>query len=210
MAATSSRSWSTDTGRGTTETAHSGWVNIDSGAPLEPADDSIPALAPDAAGGWHNAAQVVTFSAADGGADAVSGMAGIEYDLDGAATCRTRRRSSSARGSHAVRYRAVDRAGNVEDAHDAFVNLDLTAPSISSSADGDVAWHDGDDVTLTSGDTGGSGLDRNDTRAGTSGTWTDVSGDSFAIPAAWRERAGRPTSTRPSTGPVTRPSAVAP
>ena len=155
------------------------------GAPLS-SDDSIPALAPDAAGGWQNTAQVVTLSATDVGADPVSGVAGIEYDLDGAGYVPyTAPFVVVAEGSHTLLYRAVDKAGNVEDAHAAFVNIDLTAPSISSSADADASWHDGDvDVTLTSGDTGGSGLDRTQYRAGTSGTWTDVSGDSFAIPAA--------------------------
>ena len=64
-----------------------------------------------------------------------------------------------AQGSHTLSYRAVDRAGNIETAHDAFINLDLTAPAISSSADGDTTWHKADvDVTLTRGDSGGSGL----------------------------------------------------
>ena len=76
------RYWSTDVA-GNTETAHSGWVNIDGDAPHS-SDASTPALALDALSGWQNASQVVALSAADTGAGAVSGVAGIEYDLDGA------------------------------------------------------------------------------------------------------------------------------
>ena len=84
-----------------------------------------------------------------------------------------------------MRYRAVDRAGNVEAAHDAFVNLDLTAPQVSSSADGDAAWHNADvDVTLTSGDEGGSGLAAVQYRRAGEPAWTDVTGAGFTVAAA--------------------------
>ena len=112
--------WSTDVA-GNTEATHHGWVNIDGDAPSS-SDASTPALALDSVSGWHNAAQFVTLSAADTGTGAVSGVARIEYDLDGAGyvpyvapfLVGTQR-------SHTVRFRAVDRAGNVEAAHDAFV-----------------------------------------------------------------------------------------
>ena len=60
--------WSTDVA-GNIEAAHSGWVNIDGDAPSS-SDASTPALALDSLSGWHNAAQVVTLSAADAGAGA--------------------------------------------------------------------------------------------------------------------------------------------
>ena len=176
--------WSTDIA-GNSETAHSGWVNIDGDAPSS-SDASIPALALDSLSGWHNAAQFVTLSAADAGAGAVSGVARIEYDLDGAGYAPyVAPFLVGAEGSHTVRFRAVDRAGNVEDAHDAFVNLDLSAPTISSSADGDVAWHKDDvGVTLTSGDEGGSGLAAVQYRRAGETTWTDLSGGGFTAAAA--------------------------
>ena len=176
--------WSTDIA-GNSESAHSGWVNIDGDAPGS-SDASTPALALDSLSGWHNAAQFVTLSATDTGAGAVSGVARIEYDLDGAGYVPyTAPFLVGAEGSHTVRFRAVDRAGNVEDAHDACVNLDLSAPTISSSADGDSAWHAGDvDVTVTAGDEGGSGLAAVQYRRAGETAWLDVSGSGFTIPAA--------------------------
>ena len=176
--------WSTDIA-GNIEAAHHGWVNIDGDAPSS-GDASTPALAPDALTGWRAAAQFVTLSATDSGAGAVSGVARIEYDLDGVGYVPyVTPFLIGAEGSHTLRFRAVDRAGNVEDAHDAFVNLDLSAPTISSSADGDVTWHTDDvDVTLTSGDDGGSGLAAVQYRRAGESAWTDVSGAGFTIPAA--------------------------
>ena len=176
--------WSADVA-GNTEAAHNGCVNIDGDAPSS-SDASTPALALDSLSGWRNAAQFVTLSAADSGAGAVSGVARIDYDLDGAGYVPyVAPFLVGAEGSHTLRFRAVDRAGNVEDAHDAFVNLDLSAPTISSSADGDAAWHtDRVNVTLTSGDEGGSGLAVVQYRRAGETTWTDVTGAGFAIPAA--------------------------
>lgn len=176
--------WSTDAA-GNAESAHTGWVNIDSGAPVSN-DSSSPALALDAVSGWHNTAQLVTLSAADVGSGPVSGLAGIEYDLDDAGYVPyTAPFVVSGERSHTLLYRAVDRAGNVEVAHTAFVNIDATAPTVTSSADADASWHSSDvEVTLTTGDGSGSGVDKAQYRAGTSGAWTDVSGDSFMIPAA--------------------------
>ncbi len=178
------RYWSTDVA-GNTETAHSGWVNIDGDAPYS-SDASTPALALEATSSWRNAGQFVTLSAADPGSGAVSGVAGIEYDLDHAGYVPyTLPFVVGAEGSHTLSYRAVDRAGNTEEAHDAFLNLDLTAPTISSSADGDAAWHNADvAVTLTAGDAGGSGIAAVQyRRAGESG-WADLSGGGFTVAAA--------------------------
>ncbi len=176
--------WSTDTA-GNHEPAQTGWVNIDSGAPVS-SDSSSPALAIDAVSGWQNTPQLVTLSAADVGPAPISGLAGIEYDLDDAGYLPYMAPFVvSGEGSHTLLYRAIDRAGNVEAAHAAFVNIDATAPTVTSSADADTSWHSGDvDVTLTTGDGSGSGVDKAQYRAGTGGTWTDVSGDGFTIPAA--------------------------
>ena len=178
------RYWSTDVA-GNTETAHSGWVNIDGDAPHS-SDASIPALPLDSLTGWRGTAQVVTLSAADTGTGAVSGVAGIEYDLDGAGYVPyTVPFVVGAQDSHTLSYRAVDRAGNVEEAHAAFINIDLSAPAISSSADTDNAWHNADvDVTLTSGDAGGSGLVAVQERRAGESAWSDVTGGGFTAAAA--------------------------
>jgi len=176
--------WSTDAA-GNIEAAHHGWVNIDGDAPSS-SDASTPALALDSLSAWRGAAQVVALSAADTGAGAVSGVAGIEYDLDGAGYVPyTVPFVVGAQGSHTLSYRAADRAGNVEAAHVAFINIDLAAPAISSSAEGDAAWHIADvDVTLTSADSGGSGLVAVQMRRAGATAWTDVTGGSFTAPAA--------------------------
>jgi hypothetical protein len=175
--------WSTDVA-GNTESAHSGWVNIDGDAPRS-SDASSPALALDCLSGWRNAAQLVTLSAADEGAGPVSGLARVEYDLDGAGYVPyTAPFVVAGEGSHTLRYRAVDEAGNVETAHEAFVNIDLTAPGISSSADADVSWHNGDvAVALAPSDAGGSGVATVQYRLD-GGAWKDVSGGIVTVPAA--------------------------
>jgi hypothetical protein len=176
--------WSVDAA-GTTESAHSGWVNIDGDAPHS-SDASTPVLAFDAVSGWRNAGQLVTLTAGDTGDGAVSGLARVEYDLDGAGFAPyIAPFVVAAEGSHTLSYRAVDRAGNVEVAHDAFVNLDLTAPEISSTADGDTAWHNADvDVRITAADAGGSGLTEVQYRRAGDGVWSAVAGDVLTIPAA--------------------------
>ena len=176
--------WSTDVA-GNTETAHTGWVNIDGDAPFS-SDASTPTLAADSASGWRNTAQLVSLSAADTGTGAVSGIAVIEYDLDGAGYLPyTAPFWVAAQGSHTVRYRAADRAGNVEEAHAAFVNIDLSAPAISSSADGDTAWHSSDvDVSLTTEDEGGSGVASVQYRRAGAPAWADATGSGFSVPAA--------------------------
>ena len=158
--------WSVDVA-GTTESAHSGWVNIDSDAPSS-SDASIPALALDSLSGWRNAAQLVTLTATDSGAGAVSGLAGIEYDLDGAGYVPyTVPFLVAAEGSHTLSYRAVDRAGSVESAHDAFVNLDLTAPETIDDYAGGSDWQAGD-VRFS--------LHASDAASGTAGTTWAVDG----------------------------------
>jgi FG-GAP-like repeat len=176
--------WSTDVA-GNTETAHDGWVNIDGDAP-HGSDASIPSLALDALSGWRNEAQIVALSAVDLGAGSVSGVAGIEYDLDDAGyVLYTLPFVVGAQGSHTLSYRAVDRAGNVETAHTAFIDIDLSPPAISSSADSDGAWYAEDvDVALTSGDEGGSGLAAVQYRRAGASAWTDVTGGGFTAPAA--------------------------
>ena len=180
--------WSADVA-GNTETAHSGWVNIDGDAPLS-SDASSPALALDRVSGWQHSAQLVTLSAADTGSAPVSGLASVEYNVDGAGYVPyTAPFVVAGEGSHTVLYRAIDKAGNVEAAHTAYVNIDTTMPTITSSADADASWHCADVVvTLSPADTGGSGLDVVQYRAGAGGSWTDVAGG-FTVPAAGKSGA---------------------
>ena len=176
--------WSTD-GAGNIEAPHTGWVNIDSDAPVS-SDASTPALALDATSGWQNQGQLVALSATDPGSGPVSGVATIQYNLDNAGYVPYLGTFAvTGQGQHTVRYRAVDNAGNVEDAHTGYVNIDTTPPTVTSSADADATWHNADvGVTLTAADAGGSGLAKVQYRAGDGDPWTDASGDRFTIPAA--------------------------
>ncbi|MFI6597715.1 ThuA domain-containing protein [Nonomuraea sp. NPDC050536] len=80
--------------------------------------------------GWHNQAVPVTLTATD----VTSGVAGIEYSLDGGAwTQYTDTVSVSGEGQHELRYRSTDKAGNVEDVKAATVKIDTKAPTVAIS-----------------------------------------------------------------------------
>ena len=130
--------WSTDAA-GNAEAAHTGYVNIDTTAPVTTATG----LQPNASSGWQNVSQVVSLAGSDG----LSGVAATYYTLDGGASRPTRAPSrSSAQGSHTVTYWSVDAVGNTEATKTGYVNIDLTAPTVSDDADG--AWHNSA-VTVT-------------------------------------------------------------
>ena len=142
--------WSVDVA-GNVEATHTGYVNIDAGAPTTTAAG----LQPDGATGWRNTAQTVSLSADDAG---LSGVAATYYRIDGGA-----RQTYAAPfdvtspGSHAIIYWSVDGVGNPETAQVGYVNIDLAAPTVTSDAD--AAWHNSAvTVHLSPADTGGSGL----------------------------------------------------
>jgi sugar lactone lactonase YvrE len=113
--------YSVDAG-GNTETAHRGYVNIDTVAPVTSA---LPVLAADPSSGWVGAAQTVTLSATDD----LSGVAVTRYSVDGAAAAAYGAPFLvTGAGSHAITYWSVDVAGNAETAHAAYVNIDGTTP----------------------------------------------------------------------------------
>ncbi|WP_432955651.1 ThuA domain-containing protein [Micromonospora haikouensis] len=107
--------------------------------------------------GWHTAPVTVTLAAADeaGG----SGVASTEYQLDGATTwtAYTAPVQVTGDGSHELRFRSTDAAGNVEAAKTVALKIDATAP-VSSAAfapANDDGWHAGTvPVVLTSTDAG--------------------------------------------------------
>lgn len=108
---------------------------------------------------WTNGDVTLTLSAADN----LSGVARTEHAVDGGDFQTGTRIGLSTEGSHTVRYRSVDRAGNVEDTRTTTVRIDRTAPTIthaftpSSYADG--TWtNQGVTVTFVCEDHGGSGL----------------------------------------------------
>ena len=132
--------------------------------------------------GWLTGAATVTLTAADAG----SGVAGTEYQLDGATawTAYTAPVVVSGDGSHELRFRSTDEAGNVETAKSVTVKIDSTAPLTTAqfAPANDNGWHAGAvPVTLTAADAG-SGVGKREWSLD-GGAWTpytspvDVKGD---------------------------------
>ncbi|WP_206794102.1 OmpL47-type beta-barrel domain-containing protein [Amycolatopsis sp. MtRt-6] len=94
--------------------------------------------------------------------DADSGVASVEYQLDGGAwTAYTAPVAVTAPGAHMLHYRATDVAGNVSPegmAHFTVVRSDTTAPVVSASVagtqDGDGSYVGKATVTVTASDAG--------------------------------------------------------
>ncbi len=128
--------------------------------------------------GWTNTPVSVTLAAGDAGG---SGVAATYYTVNGGVRLTYATPFAvSGQGSHPVTYWSVDQAGNVEDVHTGFVNIDMTPPTIGSDADS--AWHAGAvSVHLNPDDTGGSGVAATQYRpAGTTG-WLTASGHVFVV-----------------------------
>jgi cytochrome c len=107
--------------------------------------------------GWYTGSVTVTLTAAD--EDGGSGVASTEYQLDGATawTAYTAPVPVAGDGSHEVRFRSTDEAGNVEAGKSVTVKIDSTAPVTSArfAPANDNGWHDGTvPVVLTSTDAG--------------------------------------------------------
>jgi hypothetical protein len=105
-------------------------VRIDSVAPADTTAISA---------GWRPGTQTVTVS----GADAGSGVARMEYQLDGGSVLDGSGGSTSVtisgEGEHTLRTRAVDNAGNASPWTDRAVRIDSTAPSNLTPV-ADAAW----------------------------------------------------------------------
>ncbi|MEV6815486.1 ThuA domain-containing protein [Micromonospora sp. NPDC051296] len=124
-------------------------------------DDTAPVTTAQVSGtpveGWHTGPVTVTLSATD--EDGGSGVARTEYQLGGATTWTAYAGpvQVTGDGSHELRFRSVDEAGNVEATKTVTVKIDATAP-VSTAAfapANDEGWHDGTvPVVLTSTDAG--------------------------------------------------------
>ncbi|MEU5942753.1 ThuA domain-containing protein [Micromonospora sp. NPDC047548] len=127
----------------------------------EPVDTTAPVTTATVSGtptgGWHTGPVTVTLAAVDE-ADG-SGVAGTEYQLDGATdwTAYTGPVQVTGDGTYELRFRSTDGAGNVEATKKVAVKIDATAP-VSSAAfapANDDGWHAGTvPVLLTSTDAG--------------------------------------------------------
>ncbi|MCW2876696.1 MAG: hypothetical protein JWQ95_796 [Sphaerisporangium sp.] len=117
-------------------------VKKDTTAPMTTAQ-----FAPANDDGWHGATVPVTLAAADG----ASGVAGIEYSLDSAAwKPYTDSVNITGDGSHALAYRAKDKAGNVETEKAATVKIDGTKPTVLVSGISDAQiYGDSQDLRIS-------------------------------------------------------------
>ncbi len=144
--------WSVDNA-GNTETAHSGFVNVDLIKPVTIATG----LAGTATSGWHTAATSFTLAASDAGN---SGLATTNYTIDGGTSMQYTGAPVPVSGDagHVITYWSTDLAGNVEDAHTGYINIDSKAP-VTTAATAPSGWTNGPvQVTLTATDAGGSGV----------------------------------------------------
>ncbi|MCX4469987.1 ThuA domain-containing protein [Micromonospora sp. NBC_01655] len=127
--------------------------------------------------GWHTGPVTVTLAAADeaGG----SGVAGTEYQLDGATTWTAYAGpvQITGDGAHELRFRSTDGAGNVEETRKVAVRIDATAP-VSSAAfapANDDGWHAGTVPVVLASTDAGSGVERLEW-ALDGGAWTPYTG----------------------------------
>src|SRR6202007_991487 len=106
------------------------------------------------AGGWQN----TNFSTVVSGTDATSGVAGVQWKLDGATTPQTTTAVSIASsGAHTLSTRIRDGAGNWSAWRDDPVGIDKVAPTLSASC-GSAEWRSTPAVCSVSADGGASGL----------------------------------------------------
>ncbi len=148
---------------GNSASASVGPIRVDKTAPVTTADSPT---------GWQKDHVTVALSASDN----LSGVAKTEYSLDdGEWTTGTS--IDLGEGKHTLEFRSTDGAGNVEEVKSTSVDIDLTAPTITSSQDPEKngsGWNNTDvTVSFTCGDAlSGSASCTGDTLVSDEGTTT--------------------------------------
>jgi len=140
--------WATDN-VGNSSTPLDEVVTVDTEAPTV----SISVTADHSFGTWHTSPAMVTLTAVDD----ESGVAQIFYQIDGGATVQySVPFAITAEGLHTVTYWAVDALGNESVHLDQAVDIDMTAPVVSASADPPAVdgWFPATSVTLSATDDG--------------------------------------------------------
>ncbi|MGU3471311.1 S-layer homology domain-containing protein, partial [Paenibacillus sp. D51F] len=108
-------------------------------------------------GVWTNGSVSVSVFAEAG----LSGISALTYSLDGGSAQAYTNRTPipfAHEGTHPITFNVTDTAGNTLSALLA-VNIDLTAPSVSLSANGSETWANAASTSVTVTDSGGSGID---------------------------------------------------
>jgi hypothetical protein len=149
--------WSVDKA-GNTETAATGYLDVDSTSPATKATG----LSATADPAW-SAADTVSLAATD----ALSGVAATFYKVDGGTAKTYSAPFELADGRHTVTFWSVDGAGNVEAAHTGYLDVDRSAPTTTGlSSTAAPAWTRSNTVTLTAGDA----------LSGVAATWYTIDG----------------------------------
>jgi hypothetical protein len=163
----------------------SAWTTVGPSATVK-LDRTLPSM-PNVSGGsaaWSNAASVSI--AAAGSTDALSGLAGYQYEtsLNGGAWSSPATPGASApvsaEGTTTVRFQAIDNAGNTSAwttvSAASTVNLDRTPPTAAGAAGGSLTWQNVASITVSgSGETDAlSGIASYQYRTSTDGgtTWS--------------------------------------
>jgi hypothetical protein len=127
------------------------------------------------AGGWQN----TSFNASVAGTDATSGVAGVEWKLDGGATVTTPSVSISTSGAHTLLSRIKDIAGNYSAWRSDGVGIDKVVPTLTVSC-GAVDWRSTAATCSVAADGGASGLPTL-TVARDGGAAAAISGGSYTV-----------------------------
>jgi hypothetical protein len=162
--------WSVDAA-GNTESAHTGYINIDL---------TVPTVSDDGDSAWHNSAVTVRLSPADTGG---SGVAGTEYRLQGSGSWLATTGDAftvpapadgSGDGAFTFEYHALDHAGNASTSNTCTVKIDTQGPAVSTDADS--YWHNSAVTVHLSATDAGSGAQQLAYRLQGAATWTTVAG----------------------------------
>jgi hypothetical protein len=173
----SARDWA-----GNVETTHTGYINIDTVAPVT---SPTPALASSATSGWRNTAATITLNWTDVSSGVPTG--GTSYRLnDGNLTVYGAPFTVSTEGSTKLTYRSIDRALNAEATQTAYVNIDQTPPTVSAATapTHSSGWYNKDVVVTLAGADALSGVAKTQYRLQGATVWTDAVGNQFTVPVS--------------------------
>ncbi len=140
--------WSVDVA-GNVENAGTANIQVDTVAPTS--SFAVSPASPDGSNGWYVTTPTFTLSGADG----LSGLDALKYQIDGGSTQTYGGAVPIPDGTHTITYWAVDKAGNVEGAHTtAAIKVDTAKPSTGitvnpTSPNGTNNWYDGSAPTFT-------------------------------------------------------------
>lgn len=140
--------WSVDNA-GNVENTGSSNVKADTVAPTS--SIAVSPVAPDGSNGWY----VTTPSFTLAGADGLSGLDSLKYQIDGGSTQTYSGAVPIPDGQHTISYWAVDNAGNIEGTHTtATIKVDTARPSTTiavspASPNGTSGWYNGSAPTFT-------------------------------------------------------------